>query len=222
MGTPGVEANHAGRSTAAARAAVLRLLRGCDLVIVEQAGQNLLNYVLFVQQFAGRRRVALWGHGRSFGADPHRLGEASKKWWSRRAHWWFAYNDLAADIVSDFGMDPARITVVRNAIDTRALRSAVGAMTEDGAASTRDGLGLTGSHTALYLGRLASEKRLDYLCEAVDAARATVADLEFVIAGGGWRKIGCVPSPPRDRGCTSSAQFTVRTRPHSCGSPTSC
>jgi glycosyltransferase involved in cell wall biosynthesis len=163
----------------------LHLVRGCDLIIVEQASQNLLNYVLFVQQFAGRRRVALWGHGRSFGADPHRLGEASKRWWSRRAHWWFAYTDLAADIVRDFGMDPARITVVRNAIDTRELRTAIGAMTEDDAASTRDGLGLTGLHTALYLGRLASEKRLDYLCEAIDAARAAVADLDLVIAGAG-------------------------------------
>ena len=44
----------------------LHLLRGADLVIVEQASKLLVNYVLQARYLLGGTRFAFWGHGKNF------------------------------------------------------------------------------------------------------------------------------------------------------------
>jgi glycosyltransferase involved in cell wall biosynthesis len=162
------------------------LLRSCDLVIVEQGSRHLLNYLLLARQATGGARVALWGHGRNLNrGQESRLGEAVKRRSTRRAHWWFAYNDLAAEIVAALGVPPERITSVQNTVDTRRLGAAVDALSDDDVARTREQLGVSGKHVGLYLGGLSPEKRLTYLFDASDAIRAAVPDFELVIAGSG-------------------------------------
>jgi L-malate glycosyltransferase len=162
------------------------LVRGCDLVIVEQGSRHVLNYLLLARQATGGAPVALWGHGRNLNrGEESRLGEIVKRRSSRHAHWWFAYNELAAEILVAVGAPPDRITSVQNTIDTRGLKASVGAVSEDEVARTRAGLGLTGKHVALYLGGLSPEKRLTYLFDASDVIRAAVPDFELVIAGSG-------------------------------------
>jgi L-malate glycosyltransferase len=164
----------------------LKLLRGCDIVIVEQGSRHLLNYVLLADQLLGRRKVALWGHGRNFKLDEaSRLGEALKARWSRSVHWWFAYNETAALIVAGLGFPEDRITVVNNAIDTRGLKDAVAAVSSDDVARVRRELGLSGAHVGLYLGGLAPAKGLDDLFAAAELVRAEVPDFELAVAGAG-------------------------------------
>jgi L-malate glycosyltransferase len=123
-----------------------RLLRGCELVIVEQGSRHLLNYLLMAEQSFGRRRVAVWGHGRNFdGHSASRFGELLKVRWSRLAWWWFAYNELSANVVvTDIGFPPERVTVVRNAIDTAQLRATVEAVSDGVLEVTRRRLGIRG------------------------------------------------------------------------------
>jgi L-malate glycosyltransferase len=162
------------------------LLRGCELVIVEQGTRHLINYALFAEQAAGRRKVALWGHGRNFdAAGASRFGESLKASISRHAHWWFAYTDASAAIVAELGMPTDRITSVQNAVDTRELRDQVASLTPDDAARTRAELGLTGGSIGLFLGSLHPAKRLAYVFEASDAIRSQVPDFELVVAGAG-------------------------------------
>ena len=105
---------------------VLRHVRGADLVIVEQASRLLVNYLLLAGQRLGGPKVAFWGHGRNFQAMAgHGVAEWIKRIVSTRAHWWFAYTARSAEIVGDLGFPSSRITVVENAIDTRALGRAV-------------------------------------------------------------------------------------------------
>jgi glycosyltransferase involved in cell wall biosynthesis len=164
-----------------------RLLRGCELVIVEQGSRHLMNYLLMAEQLLGVRRVAAWGHGRNFdGQVASRLGEALKARWSLRASWWFAYNEMSASVVAtDLGFPPERITVVRNAIDTTQLRALVAAVSDEELAATRQRLGIRGRHVGLYIGGLSPEKRLDHLFEGSDAVRGEVPDFELVVAGAG-------------------------------------
>jgi L-malate glycosyltransferase len=162
------------------------LLRGCDLVIVEQGSRHLLNYLLLAQQLLGRRKVALWGHGRNFKVDEaSRLGEALKARWSHRVHWWFAYNDRTAEIVAGLGFPEQRITVLDNAIDTTELREEVAAVSRSELERTRREVGLRGDHVGLYMGGWAPAKGLDDLFTASDVVRAEVDDFELVIAGAG-------------------------------------
>lgn len=174
------------------------LLRDCDLVIVEQGSRHLLNYLLLAEQLLGRRKVALWGHGRNLKvAEASRLGEALKSRWSRRVHWWFAYNAATAGIVAGLGFPERRITVVDNAIDTRALVDEVTTVSADDVARTRSEFGLSGRHVGLYLGGLAPAKRLDDLFAAADLVRVEVPDFELVVAGAG-------PEEPKVRALAST------------------
>jgi glycosyltransferase involved in cell wall biosynthesis len=162
------------------------LLADCELVIVEQASRHLLNYLLLGEQVLGRRRVALWGHGRNFNPeDASRIGEALKARWSRVAHWWFAYNQRSADVVAGLGVPRDRITVLNNAIDTRELQDTIATLTVEDEERIRREIGLEGDHVGLFVGALVADKRLEYLVEAGERVREAVPDFELVIAGAG-------------------------------------
>jgi glycosyltransferase involved in cell wall biosynthesis len=162
------------------------LIRGSDLVIVEQATRHVMTYLLTMQQAIGYRRVALWGHGRNFNrAQASRPGEWAKARMSTVAHWWFAYTDLSAEVVAALGYPPERITVVQNAIDTHELAEAVAAISPQAAARSRDQLGLGGKHVGVFVGKLSDEKRLDYVFTAADVVRQRTGDFELLVAGAG-------------------------------------
>lgn len=166
---------------------VVRTTRNADLVIVEQASHLLANYALLAGQPIGGPRVALWGHGRNFLLPDGRrsVPEGVKSFVSRRAHWWFAYNDRAADVVAELGYPRERITVVDNATDTRWLASQIAEVSPQTLAATRQALGVVGTNVALFLGTLGAVKRFEHLFEAADRIREQVPDFELVIAGHG-------------------------------------
>jgi glycosyltransferase involved in cell wall biosynthesis len=165
---------------------IRHLLRPGDLVISDQASTLLVNYVLLVRQLLGRQRMALWGHGRNFQArTASRVGEAVKRLVSRRVHWWFAYNRLAAEVVRDLGFPADRITDVQNAIDTRSLSRAAEDLRPEALEAVRTELGLTGRHIGVYIGGMYAEKRLPLLIDACDRIRAEFDDFEMIFIGKG-------------------------------------
>lgn len=159
--------------------------RGSDLIVVEQGSRLLVNYLFLLEQRLGRGKVAFWGHGRDFQQPDGSPSERVKAFVSRRVHWWFAYNALSASVVADLGFPPARITDVRNATDTGALRTAVDAVTAADRDAVRAELGLGAGPVALFVGRLVPLKRLDYLFQAADEVHRARPDLQLVVAGGG-------------------------------------
>lgn len=165
----------------------LPALRGVDLIVAEQASQLLLNYVLLARRHAGGPPVAFWGHGRNFAAQGSRTGEAVKRVISRRAHWWFAYTQLTAEVVAGLGYPPERITVVDNATDSRALARAVEAVDPAQVRAVAQELGLRGTCVGLFLGSLEPEKRLEFLLTACRAIRGVLPEFELVLAGAGSR-----------------------------------
>ena len=156
-----------------------------DLVVVEQATQLLLNYLLLLRRHAGGPLVGFWGHGTSHYRDAHRSGEAVKRWVSGQPDWWFAYTDGVADRVSAFGFPRDRITSVRNATDTSALAAAVKGVSEEEVARLRRELGVGPGPVGLFVGALVPEKKLEFLVQAGEAIRNTVPEFELVIAGDG-------------------------------------
>src|SRR5262245_541375 len=107
----------------------LPLLRGADLVIVEQASNLLVNYVLQARYLLGGTRFAFWGHGQNFAHyDASGLGEILKRRVSKHVHWWFAYNAKSAAVVQSLGFPTERTTLTQNAIDTRGLSTAARAV----------------------------------------------------------------------------------------------
>jgi glycosyltransferase involved in cell wall biosynthesis len=162
------------------------LVKGSDLVIVEQASKLLLNYVLLARQWLGGPKVALWGHGRNFqqhGAS--RLGEAVKRVVSRWPHWWFAYTEGSAEIVRGLPYPADRITVVQNAIDTSALRQRRVSVDDEVLSALRSRWGIRSQNVAIYSGGLYAEKRVRFLLDAAHALRRRVPDFELIVLGAG-------------------------------------
>ena len=164
-------------------------IRAADLVVVEQASRLLLNYLLLARQRLRRRPVAFWGHGRSFDdRDSGSLEERLKRWTSRHVHWWFAYNDLAADVVRELGFPPQRITVVENSTDTRALRAAVEAVDPATIAETRRSFGLGPGPVGIFVGNFSHPKQLDFLFEAAEHLHRLDPGFSLLMVGQGERQ----------------------------------
>lgn len=165
---------------------VLKHLKDVDLVIVEQASKLLLNYILVMQNVIGIRKVAFWGHGRNFQkSSSNRIGEWIKKQISTHVHWWFAYNDLSAQIVQAMGFSRERITSVQNAIDTRSLTKALENITQHEIATVLQELNINSENIAIFSGGMYPEKQIPFLLESLIHIRRELPDFHMVFIGGG-------------------------------------
>lgn len=163
-----------------------------DLVIFEQANAALYIYPLLAMRMLGirRPRLALWGHGAHLNKSrPRPLRDAWKKLWTTRVDHWFAYSDLSARAVIAGGFPHEKITVVENAIDTRALREARQSLSEaDVAARFRDlfGENRRGDHrVGVFCARLVPLKRIPFLLASLAIIHREDPDFRMIIIGDG-------------------------------------
>ena len=164
----------------------LRRVRSSDLVVVEQASRLVLNYLLLAGRSFGGPKVAFWGQGehvlrhRASGA-----GETLKAFITRRADWFFAYNERSVAVVLGLGFPAERITCVRNAVDTRAVAEVRLAQTEAVREEVRRSLEVGPGPLGIYVGSLYPEKRIAFLIAAADQIRELVPGFQLVVAGAG-------------------------------------
>jgi glycosyltransferase involved in cell wall biosynthesis len=170
---------------------VLKPSRRADLVIIPQVLKHLWIYPLLLRHLRGSQKIALWGHGKVFSARrDDRFATRLKKRVSRWCDWWFAYTESSARIVrEDIGFDPARITVVNNAVDTTALSQARARIDQGQVDSLRRELGIDSAHVAIFVGGMYHfahhSKRLPFLIESCIAIRRLVPDFHMIFLGGG-------------------------------------
>lgn len=149
----------------------LRLTRGADLVVVEQANRQLLNYPLLLgQALRAGPPVAFWGHGANLQArDPHAWDERVRRRVARLPHWWFAYTEGSAARIRSTGYPGDRITVLNNSVETGELQREVP----------------RAPHRAVHLGSLYAERRIDFLIRAADRLAERIPDFELLVIGAG-------------------------------------
>jgi glycosyltransferase involved in cell wall biosynthesis len=158
-------------------------IRNSDLVIVEHANRQLLNYPLLASSLLGRRRVAFWGHGANLqAANQNSLPERFKRWSARCPDWWFAYTAGSAERVVDAGFPRDRITVVQNSIDCSDF--------EDNTAQRLSG-------RVIYVGGLDQTKRLDFLLAVGEDLSETVRDFEMIVMGDGPQRVAMATAASR-------------------------
>lgn len=164
----------------------LPLCRDSELIIVPQETKYLVSHMFQLLSRMGGAKFAFWGHGKSFQAvNPGAPKERAKAWLSRHVDWWFAYNDLSAQVVRDLGYPAERITSVGNAIDTRSLTEARDRITQAELEALRASLGIKGGNVAVYTGGLYPDKRIGFLIDAAMRIREAVADFELIVIGEG-------------------------------------
>jgi glycosyltransferase involved in cell wall biosynthesis len=155
---------------------------GYDLVILDQAVQNIESYELLAR--IGHRRIAFWGHGRTYTKVVSARQEALKHWLTRRGTWFFGYTQRGVDTVVEHGFPRDRTTVFNNTIDTVALRADLSAVSDTEVADFSRYHDLRGS-SALYLGGLDTYKRISFLLNSAAIAHQKCSDFRLLIAGNG-------------------------------------
>lgn len=157
-----------------------------DLVIIPQEVSFLSAFFIFMVRAMLGRRTALWGHGANFNLNARSsIGEAVKRLLSDRASWWFAYTGMTLRIVTSLGYPAGRVTVLNNSIDTGALKADLASVSEHERVAIRTELSLSLGHTAIFLGSLYSEKRIDVLLESADMLHKADPLFSLLIVGDG-------------------------------------
>lgn len=130
-------------------------------------------------------RLMLWGHGRNFTSSGNGLDDRLEGWLCRRARHMFTYTDAGARHLTHAGIEPARITVVRNSTDTELLRRRQRECTTAEVDALRDRLELGGQRVVLFVGAFDKPKRLPFLLESVDLMHEAEPSLVLLMAGAG-------------------------------------
>jgi len=161
-------------------------LQKCDLVVVTQENRLLINYLLLFKREFGGPKVAFWGHGRNLQSlSPNGIKEMWKRLWMKRVDWWFGYTELTKNILVKNGYSANRITVVNNAIDTKALLKLSNEIQPAELIALKDNLGIEGTRVGIFCGALYPEKRIEFLIKAAERIREELIDFELIIIGAG-------------------------------------
>jgi L-malate glycosyltransferase len=146
----------------------------------------LLNYLLILMNYIGYKKVAFWGHGKNMQIHlASRLGEATKRFISRRVHWWFTYNDLSSKIVKEIGYPSNRISSVNNAIDTIQIDRMKSKFEYERISDVKKQYNIKGQNIGIYIGAMYKEKRLEFLIESCTIIRSKLQDFEMIFIGTG-------------------------------------
>jgi glycosyltransferase involved in cell wall biosynthesis len=165
-----------------------REARNSDLLVFMHENRLLANYWWLLRRRLGLGpKVAFWGHGRDFqSCAPSGWRERWKKLSLTWPDWWFAYTALTEKILLAARFDPARITVLQNAIDNQAFADELAAVDDDRLQRTRLQWALGAQDfVALYCGSLYQDKRLDLLLEACSIVQARLPGFRLLLAGDG-------------------------------------
>jgi glycosyltransferase involved in cell wall biosynthesis len=165
------------------------LLAGAGWVVLPQENRLAAQWPLLLrpQPF----RVAVWGHGTNLQAP--RPGQGAAHQWRRRllrgADWALAYTEASVPWMRA-ELPRERITVLDNAVDTRALQHHLSEARTAGVPALRRALGLGPGPVLLFLGALVPHKGVDVALQAASQLRVRFPTLELVVAGsgplGGW------------------------------------
>lgn len=162
-----------------------RYLSDKDLIIVEKANKLILNYYIIIARKFWKNRLGFWGHGRNLQADPQSPGNRLNKLFLKKCDWWWAYTNSVKDFLVQHQYPPSRITVVQNSIDTHALRMQLAEVDESEIIALKKHLGITGIYTAIFCGRMYTEKKLHFILETCYLVKAKIPEFHMIFIGSG-------------------------------------
>lgn len=163
----------------------LNAIKNSELVIVEQANKNLVNYWLLVTRLFSRKKVAFWGHGRNLQDNEKSLANRFKNAYITSCNWWFAYTQSVKDYLLENKFPGDRITVVNNAINTDEIIFLRGDIRNQEVDSLKENLALNSTNIGIYCGGIYPEKRIPFLIESARLIRQKVPDFNLIVLGSG-------------------------------------
>ncbi len=159
---------------------------GADLILTEQQAKFFSNHLLQIRGLLGGAPVGFFGHGRNLQSDRHGLVERAKAQFTKRAAWFMAYTEGAAEIVENAGLPSHKVSVFHNGLDTVEREEQRRSVTIDVLSQRRAELGIEdAAHVYVYAGRVYPDKRPEFLSAAVDELLRRDDKAVFVCVGSG-------------------------------------
>jgi glycosyltransferase involved in cell wall biosynthesis len=158
-----------------------------DLVVMLQHNRILSNYKIL---FGGQRRrskIAFWGHGKNFQSKkPRGMGERFKQRLILSVDWWFTYTQTSVQVIEKAGFDPARITCLNNAIDTKTFQADLASITPDEIRALKEQYGIPEhSFIGLFCGSIYPDKKPEIMIEAGKIIKSKMPEFHFFVIGDG-------------------------------------
>ena len=164
---------------------LIKYLGHQDLIIVEKANKLLLNYYIIVARKFWKNRLGFWGHGRNMQADAQSTGNRINRLILKKCDWWWAYTNSVKEFLVQHRYPPGRITVVQNSIDTHTLRMQLSEVDESEIILLKKQFGINSNYTAIFCGRMYSEKRLNFILETCYLVKAEIPEFHMILIGSG-------------------------------------
>ena len=164
----------------------IKEVKKSDLVIVEQANKLLFNYYLMLRKLIWNKKFAFWGHGLNLQIPKASLFNRFKLTYINRASWWFAYTKGISDFLVKQGVDEHNITIVQNAIDTKAMNELYHSIPDKEVEDLRKSYNIGQNEKVLiYCGALSKEKNISFLLDAAIKLKLQGHDFRLFIIGDG-------------------------------------
>ena len=154
-----------------------------DLVIAEHAIRNLATFKWSYWQRP--KRLALWGHGKTYTKPNTRLESKLKTNLVNRSDWFFAYTKGGAESVVAEGFPLGRTTVVQNSTDTSELTRLRNEIAPNEVEDFKNSLSLGDGPIAVFVGALDESKRLPFLLEAAMEIQGKIPNFQLLVFGDG-------------------------------------
>lgn len=168
---------------------LLLLAARSDIVVVEQRTRLVLNHILLPLSLAGFQRVAFWGHGENRNVHAIRASEWCRQKTLNWVSWWFAYTHHTARYLETHGVSSAKITVLKNSVDTREIRDHIRSLTTENRATLREQLSIPASApVGIFCGRLEKLKGLPFLIKSSRIIKTRLPEFHLILVGGGSEK----------------------------------
>jgi glycosyltransferase involved in cell wall biosynthesis len=159
-----------------------------DLIIVENALNNLTYPLCQLHQFRPTVKFAIWGHGRDLNARKisvlKAISEKAKLALVNKADGFFAYTPGVKTYLHSQGISPDKIFVIFNTIDIEQQRQLFEKYRPQ-RQRIRKQLGLTNKHVLLFVGRFTTNKRLDFLLSAFSQLHQINNQFHLLLVGDG-------------------------------------
>lgn len=165
----------------------LGLLRSdADVVVCAEVVHNLTVWAIrLLHRRFGKRLVLIGFFYRPPGSPVPWVRDALRRYLRASASALISYTDRGKGALLEAGVDPGRVFVSQNTLDTERLMRLADAVTDAERAELRQRLGAGGRRVLLYLGRLLPVKRADVAVEAMrHLARQAEPPLLVVVGDG--------------------------------------
>jgi glycosyltransferase involved in cell wall biosynthesis len=180
--------------------------RKADLVVVEHSVRSLNTWLWTL--FARPKKIAMWGHGRTYTKRKYGFEEKIKDWLTRKSDWFFSYTEGGKKALIEIGYPQHQITVINNSSPISIQLKSINLEPKE-IDSFSEHYDFQGKRLGVFIGAFSKDKRIDLILEAAQIVAQAIPNFVLVFFGEGpegykieeasrtmpWIKIGPYATP---------------------------